>query len=216
MLMHPTWPKIPRLKVVYGGIEDGPHGRSGILTASFASLRRPQTTKLVVQSGKPIAIVETIPNPRVLMIANSNLNALGQLGPFNRRSIKGLAMYGQMVVDLHCGSQGIVQGTYETFVEAGRHYDGDLTGDSSDRRAWRYGRRAAIGSRHGGACLAVECNSDSVGSAFAQIRCRADTLDVGALEMIERWLRRARRAKSVGLLGDAADVFPGFSTSAPI
>ena len=110
---------------------------------------------LLVQSGKPVGVFRThCDAPRVL-IANSNLVPhWADWSHFHELDRKGLMMYGQMTAGswIYIGSQGIVQGTYETFVEAGRqHYGGDLSGTvDPDRRPWRYGRCPASRGSYGG------------------------------------------------------------------
>ena len=122
-------------------------------------------------------------------------------------------MYGQMTAGswIYIGSKGIVQGTYETFVEAGRqHYDGNLTGKwiLTGGLGGMGGAQPLAAVMAGACCLAVECNSDSIDFRLRTkyVDERADTLDE-ALEMIARWTK-AGEAKSVGLLGNAADIFP--------
>lgn len=212
--LHPDVAENPHELVVYGGI-----GRAArtwedfdSIVASLKDLEADET--LVVQSGKPIAIIKThMDAPRVL-IANSNLVPhWATWDHFNELDKKGLAMYGQMTAGswIYIGSQGIVQGTYETFVEAGRqHYGGDLKGKwiLTGGLGGMGGAQPLAAVMAGACCLAVECNSDSIDFRLRTryVDERADTLDE-ALEMIERWTK-AGEAKSVGLLGNAADVFP--------
>ncbi|KGM87863.1 urocanate hydratase [Roseovarius mucosus DSM 17069] len=212
--LHPDVAENPHELVVYGGI-----GRAARTWADYdcivASLRDLEADEtLVVQSGKPIAIVKThVDAPRVL-IANSNLVPhWATWDHFNELDKKGLAMYGQMTAGswIYIGSQGIVQGTYETFVEAGRqHYGGDLTGKwiLTGGLGGMGGAQPLAAVMAGACCLAVECNPDSIDFRLRTkyVDERADTLDE-ALEMIDRWTK-AGEAKSVGLLGNAADVFP--------
>jgi urocanate hydratase len=212
--LHPDVAENPHELVVYGGI-----GRAArtwadfdCITDSLRDLEGDET--LVVQSGKPIAIVKThVDAPRVL-IANSNLVPhWATWDHFNELDRKGLAMYGQMTAGswIYIGSQGIVQGTFETFAEAGRqHYDGDLTGRwiLTGGLGGMGGAQPLAAVMAGACCLAVECNPDSI--EFRQ-RTRyvdetTDSLD-DALAMIARWTA-VGEAKSVALLGNAADVFP--------
>ena len=167
-----------------------------------------------MQSGKPVGVFRTHADAPRVLIANSNLVPhWATWDHFNELDRKGLMMYGQMTAGswIYIGSQGIVQGTFETFAEAGRqHYGGDLSG--------RWILTAGLGGMGGAqplaavfagaSCLAVECNPESI---EFRLRTRyldekAETLDE-ALAMIERWTA-AGEAKSVGLLGNAADVFP--------
>ncbi len=212
--LHPDVAENPHELVVYGGI-----GRAArtwqdfdCIVASLKDLEDDET--LVVQSGKPIAIVKTHTDAPRVLIANSNLVPhWANWDHFNELDKKGLAMYGQMTAGswIYIGSQGIVQGTYETFVEAGRqHFDGDLTGKwiLTGGLGGMGGAQPLAAVMAGACCLAVECNPDSIDFRLRTkyVDERADTLDE-ALEMIEKWTS-AGEAKSVGLLGNAADVFP--------
>ncbi|WP_300548699.1 urocanate hydratase [Roseovarius sp.] len=212
--LHPDVAENPHELVVYGGI-----GRAArtwddfdTIVSSLKDLEADET--LVVQSGKPIAIIKTHTDAPRVLIANSNLVPhWATWDHFNDLDKKGLAMYGQMTAGswIYIGSQGIVQGTYETFVEAGRqHYGGDLRGKwiLTGGLGGMGGAQPLAAVMAGACCLAVECNPDSIDFRLRTryVDERADTLDE-ALEMIERWTK-AGEAKSVGLLGNAADVFP--------
>ncbi len=212
--LHPEVAENPHELVVYGGI-----GRAVRTWADFdrivAALKDLESDEtLVVQSGRPVAIVRThVDAPRVL-IANSNIVPhWANWDHFNVLDRKGLTMYGQMTAGswIYIGTQGIVQGTYETFAEAGRqHYGGDLKG-----RWILTGGLGGMGGAQplaavfaGACCLAVECNPESIESRLRTryLDERTDSLDE-ALAMIERWTKSGE-TKSVGLLGNAADVFP--------
>ena len=212
--LHPDVAENPHELVVYGGI-----GRAArtwedfdCIVASLKDLEEDET--LVVQSGKPIAIVKTHSDAPRVLIANSNLVPhWATWDHFNELDKKGLAMYGQMTAGswIYIGSQGIVQGTYETFVEAGRqHYNGDLKGKwiLTGGLGGMGGAQPLAAVMAGACCLAVECNPDSIDFRLRTkyVDERADTLDE-ALAMIEKWTA-AGEAKSVALLGNAADVFP--------
>jgi len=212
--LHPGVAENPHELVVYGGI--GRAARSwqdfDAIVDSLKTLEETQT--LLVQSGKPVGVFETHKDAPRVLIANSNLVPhWATWDHFNELDKKGLAMYGQMTAGswIYIGTQGIVQGTYETFVEAGRqHYDGNLKG--------RWILTGGLGGMGGaqplaavmaGACwLAVECNPDSIDFRLRTkyLDERADTLD-DALAMIVDWTKRGE-AKSVGLLGNAAEIFP--------
>ena len=212
--LDPDVAENPHELVVYGGI-----GRAArtwqdfdIIVASLKSLNEDET--LVVQSGKPVAVVRThVDAPRVL-IANSNLVPhWANWDHFNELDKKGLAMYGQMTAGswIYIGTQGIVQGTYETFVEAGRqHYNGNLTGKwiLTGGLGGMGGAQPLAAVMAGACCLAVECNPDSIDFRLRTryVDEKTDSLDE-ALAMIDRWTK-AGEAKSVALLGNAADVFP--------
>ena len=212
--LHPDVAENPQELVVYGGI-----GRAARTWEDFdriaANLKELDSDEtLVVQSGKPVAIVKTHSDAPRVLIANSNLVPhWANWDHFNELDKKGLMVYGQMTAGswIYIGTQGIVQGTYETFAEAGRqHYGGDLKG-----RWILTGGLGGMGGAQplaavfaGACCLAVECNPDSIDFRLRTkyLDEKAETLDQ-ALEMIGRWTK-AGEAKSVGLLGNAADVFP--------
>ncbi|MEP1610685.1 MAG: urocanate hydratase [Roseobacter sp.] len=211
--LHPDVAENPHELVVYGGI-----GRAArtwkdydMIVASLRNLEEDQT--LLVQSGKPVGVFQTHKDAPRVLIANSNLVPhWANWDHFNELDKKGLAMYGQMTAGswIYIGSQGIVQGTYETFVEAGRqHYNGDLTGKwvLTGGLGGMGGAQPLAAVMAGACCLAVECNPESIDFRLRTryVDERADTLDE-ALEMIARWTA-AGEAKSVGLLGNAADVF---------
>ncbi len=212
--LHPDVAENPHELVVYGGI-----GRAArtwkdfdLIVDSLKDLEADET--LIVQSGKPIAIIKTHKDAPRVLIANSNLVPhWANWDHFNALDKKGLAMYGQMTAGswIYIGSQGIVQGTYETFMEAGRqHYGGDLKGRwiLTGGLGGMGGAQPLAAVMAGACCLAVECDEKS-----AEFRKRTRYVDEithnldDALAMIEQWTK-AGEAKSVGLIGNAADVFP--------
>ena len=212
--LHPDVAENPHELVVYGGI-----GRAArtwrdfdIIVDSLKKLEADET--LVVQSGKPIAVIKTHSDAPRVLIANSNLVPhWANWDHFNELDKKGLAMYGQMTAGswIYIGSQGIVQGTYETFAEAGRqHYGGDLKGKwiLTGGLGGMGGAQPLAAVMAGACCLAVECNPDSIDFRLRTryVDEKTDSLDE-ALEMIDRWTK-AGEAKSVALLGNAADIFP--------
>ena len=204
----------PNELVVYGGI-----GRAArtwndfdAITATLRGLEPDET--LLVQSGKPVGVFRTHADAPRVLIANSNLVPnWANWGHFNELDRKGLMMYGQMTAGswIYIGSQGIVQGTYETFVEAGRqHYGGDLGGRwiLTAGLGGMGGAQPLAAAMAGACCLAVECNPESIDFRLRTryLDERADTIDE-ALAKIEVWTK-AGEAKSVGLLGNAAAIFP--------
>jgi urocanate hydratase len=212
--LHPDVAENPHELVVYGGI-----GRAARTWADFdrivASLKTLEDDEtLLVQSGKPVGVFRTHTDAPRVLIANSNLvPEWANWKHFNELDRKGLMMYGQMTAGswIYIGTQGIVQGTYETFAEAGRqHYDGNLTGKwiLTGGLGGMGGAQPLAAVMAGACCLAVECDETRID--FRQrtryVDEKAQTLDE-ALDMIERWTK-AGEAKSVGLLGNAADVFP--------
>ncbi|WFL76412.1 urocanate hydratase [Altererythrobacter arenosus] len=200
--------------VVYGGI--GRAARSWAdfeaILASLKTLSDDET--LLVQSGKPVGVFRTHSDAPRVLIANSNIVPLwADWDHFSELDRKGLMMYGQMTAGswIYIGTQGIVQGTYETFVEAGRkHYDGDLTGKwiLTGGLGGMGGAQPLAAVMAGACCLAVECNPESIDFRLRTryLDEKTDSVDE-ALAMIERWTA-AGEAKSVGLLGNAAEVFP--------
>ena len=212
--LHPDVAENPHELVVYGGIGRAARTWEDFdrIIAGLKDLEADET--LVVQSGKPVAIIRThVDAPRVL-IANSNIVPhWAHWDHFNELDKKGLMMYGQMTAGswIYIGTQGIVQGTYETFAEAGRqHFGGNLNGKwiLTGGLGGMGGAQPLAAVFAGACCLAVECNSDSIDFRLRTkyLDEKTDSLDE-ALEMIDRWTK-AGEAKSVGLLGNAADVFP--------
>ena len=212
--LHPDVAENPHELVVYGGIGRAARSWSDFdaMVATLRDLEDDET--MIVQSGRPVAVIKTHKDAPRVLIANSNLVPhWATWDHFNELDKKGLAMYGQMTAGswIYIGSQGIVQGTYETFVEAGRqHYDGDLTGKwiLTGGLGGMGGAQPLAAVMAGACCLAVECNSDSIDFRLRTkyVDERVDTLDE-ALALIDRWTK-AGEAKSVGLLGNAADIFP--------
>ncbi len=204
----------PQRLVVYGGI--GRAARNWAcydqILASLRALEDDQT--LLIQSGKPVGVFQTHPDAPRVLLANSNLvPKWADWEHFNELDRKGLFMYGQMTAGswIYIGTQGIVQGTYETFAEAGRqHFGGDLAG--------RWVLTAGLGGMGGAQPLAatfagavsltVECQQSSI-----DFRLRTRYLDKQARDIDEalsmvRQHKDAREAISIGLLGNAAEVLP--------
>jgi urocanate hydratase len=217
MLMNNLDPEVaerPDDLVVYGGI-----GRAArnwdCYERIVAALRRlGDEETLLVQSGKPVGVFRTHADAPRVLIANSNL--VGRWSTwehFHELDRKGLMMYGQMTAGswIYIGSQGIVQGTYETFVEMGRqHYGGELAGRwiLTAGLGGMGGAQPLAATMAGASMLAVECRPERIQKRLdtRYLDERADTLDE-ALAIIER-ATRERRAVSVGLLGNAAEVLP--------
>src|SRR5215470_4156655 len=194
----------PQELVVYGGI--------GRIVAGLRGLEADET--LLVQSGKPVGIFRTHPDAPRVLIANSNLvPAWADWEHFNELDRKGLMMYGQMTAGswIYIGSQGIVQGTHETFAEIGRqHYGGSLAGKwiLTAGLGGMGGAQPLAAVMAGASLLAVECQPSRIEMRLRTkyLDTQAHTLDE-ALELIERSCRQ-RKPLSVGLLGNAADIFP--------
>ena len=217
MIMNNLDPDVaerPDELVVYGGI--GKAARNwecfDAIVKSLRELEDNQT--LLVQSGKPVGVFETHKDAPRVLIANSNLvPAWANWDHFRELDKKGLMMFGQMTAGswIYIGSQGIVQGTYETFVEMGRqHYGGDLAGKWI-LTAGLGGMGAAqplAATMAGASMLAVECQSDRIDMRLrtGYLDKKADDLD-DALAIIEQAIAD-RKAVSVGVLGNAAEILP--------
>lgn len=217
MLMNNLDPEVaerPSELVVYGGI--GRAARNWAcydqIVASLRDLEDDQT--LLVQSGKPVGVFRTHSDAPRVLIANSNIVPhWANWDKFNELDRMGLMMYGQMTAGswIYIGSQGIVQGTYETFVEMGRQYYGGslkgrwiLTGGLGGMS----GAQPLAAVMAGASMLAVECEPGRIQKRLdtGYLDRRVDTLDE-ALELINAACERGE-AISVGLLGNAADIFP--------
>jgi urocanate hydratase len=212
--LHPDVAENPHELVVYGGI-----GRAARTWEDFdricAALRDLNSDEtLLVQSGKPVGIFRTHADAPRVLIANSNLVPhWATWAHFHELDRKGLMMYGQMTAGswIYIGTQGIVQGTYETFAEAGRqHYGGSLRGRwiLTAGLGGMGGAQPLAAVMAGACCLAVECDETRADFRIRTRYCdaKAHTLDE-ALALIDEWTR-AGEAKSVALIGNAADVFP--------
>jgi urocanate hydratase len=212
--LHPDVAENPHELVVYGGIGRAARTWQDFdrIVESLKSLEDDET--LLVQSGKPVGVFRTHADAPRVLIANSNLVPnWANWDHFNELDKKGLAMYGQMTAGswIYIGTQGIVQGTYETFVEAGRqHYGGDLTGKwiLTGGLGGMGGAQPLAAVMAGASCLTIECDPTRIDFRLrtGYVDEKAETLDE-ALAMIDKWTA-AGEAKSVGLLGNAADVFP--------
>ena len=204
----------PEQLVVYGGIGRAARDWESFdrIVASLKTLEDDQT--LLVQSGKPVAVLRTHEDAPRVLIANSNLvPEWATWDHFNALDKLGLMMYGQMTAGswIYIGSQGIVQGTYETFAEVGRrHYGGDLSGRwiLTGGLGGMGGAQPLAATMAGASLLAVECRPSRIESRLrtGYLDKKADTLDE-ALALIEESCR-GKTPTSVGLLGNAADVFP--------
>jgi urocanate hydratase len=217
MLMNNLDPEVaerPGDLVVYGGM-----GRAARDWDSYdriiATLRRLEADQtLLVQSGKPVGVFRTHADAPRVLIANSNLVPhWATWEHFNELDRKGLMMFGQMTAGswIYIGSQGIIQGTYETFVEVGRrHYGGDLSGRwiLTAGLGGMGGAQPLAATMAGASMLAIECQPSRIEMRLqtGYLDMRAENLDA-ALTVIERACRE-RKPVSVGVLGNAADVLP--------
>ncbi|MBU6419480.1 MAG: urocanate hydratase [Proteobacteria bacterium] len=217
MLMNNLDPMVaerPEELVVYGGI-----GRAARDWESFdrivAALKKLENDQsLLIQSGKPVGVFRTHPDAPRVLIANSNLVPnWANWAHFNELDRKGLMMYGQMTAGswIYIGTQGIVQGTYETFVEAGRrHYNGDVSGRwvLTAGLGGMGGAQTLAATMAGMSCLAIECQQSRI-----EMRLKTRYVDVQAkdldeaLEIIDQACAE-KKAISVALLGNAAEILP--------
>lgn len=217
MLMNNLDPDVaehPHGLVVYGGI-----GRAARnwecydkIVESLKELNDDET--LLVQSGKPVGVFKTHADAPRVLIANSNLVPhWANWEHFNELDRKGLMMYGQMTAGswIYIGSQGIVQGTYETFVEAGRqHFDGNTKGKwiLTGGLGGMGGAQPLAATMAGYCMIAVECDETRIDFRLrtGYVDKKAKTVDE-ALSMLQEAQDKGE-AISIGLLGNAADVFP--------
>src|SRR5688500_4058488 len=217
MLMNNLDPDVaerPSELVVYGGIGRAARDWQSFdrICAGLRTLEADQT--LLIQSGKPVGVFRTHTDAPRVLIANSNLVPhWATWEHFNELDRKGLMMYGQMTAGswIYIGSQGIVQGTYETFVEMGRrHYGGSLLGQwiLTAGLGGMGGAQPLAAVMAGASCLAVECQPSRIEMRLRNryLDQQAATLDE-ALEIMER-STRDKKPVSVGLLGNAAEIFP--------
>ncbi|AUG54535.1 urocanate hydratase [Thalassospira marina] len=212
--LDPDVAEKPEELVVYGGI-----GRAArnwdcfdAIERSLKDLEADQT--LLVQSGKPVGVFQTHENAPRVLIANSNLVPhWANWEHFNELDRKGLMMYGQMTAGswIYIGSQGIVQGTYETFVEMGRQsYGGDLKGKwiLTGGLGGMGGAQPLASTMAGASMIAVECRPSRIDFRLrtGYVDTKADSIDE-ALAIVEK-AHAEGRAVSVGLLGNAAEIYP--------
>ena len=217
MIMNNLDPDVaenPDELIVYGGI--GKAARTwkdfDLILETLKTLGDEET--MLVQSGKPVGVFRTHADAPRVLIANSNLVPhWATMDHFNELDRKGLMMFGQMTAGswIYIASQGIVQGTYETFVEVGRqHFNGDLSGRwiLTAGLGGMGGAQALAATMAGASCLAVECDSSRIDFRLRTkyLDERAETLDE-ALEILIH-AKTENRAVSVGLLGNAAQVLP--------
>lgn len=212
--LDPQVAENPNELIVYGGL-----GKAARNWACFnkieETLRAMEADDtLLIQSGKPVGVFKTTPDAPRVLIANSNLVPhWANWEHFNELDKKGLMMYGQMTAGswIYIGSQGIVQGTYETFyAAANQHYQGDLSGRwiLTGGLGGMGGAQPLAATMAGASMLAVECDPSRI-----QKRLETRYLDrwTEDLDQALAWINEARQEKkaiSVGLLANAADIFP--------
>ena len=217
MLMNNLDPQVaerPDDLVVYGGIGKAARNWDSYdrIVAALRQLEGDES--LLIQSGKPVGVFRTHADAPRVLIANSNLVARwADWEKFNELDRKGLMMFGQMTAGswIYIGSQGIVQGTYETFAEMGRqHFGGSWQGKwiLTAGLGGMGGAQPLAATMAGASMLAIECRPERIAKRLETryLDVSVPTLDA-ALEALER-AKREGRAISVGLLGNAAEVLP--------
>ena len=217
MLMNNLDPEVaerPEDLVVYGGIGKAARNWQAFdaIVDQLQKLEADET--LMVQSGKPVGVFRTHADAPRVLIANSNLvPKWATWDHFNELDKKGLAMYGQMTAGswIYIGTQGIVQGTYETFMEAGRqHYGGDWSGKwiLTAGLGGMGGAQPLAATMAGASCITIECQRSRIEFRLRTryVDVMAETLDE-ALALLEQSFKD-KKALSIGLLGNAADLLP--------
>jgi urocanate hydratase len=217
MIMNNLDPDVaerPEDLVVYGGIGKAARNWEAfdVIVSTLKTLEADET--LLVQSGKPVGVFKTHADAPRVLIANSNLvPAWANWEHFRELDRKGLMMFGQMTAGswIYIGSQGIVQGTYETFAEMGRqHYGGDLAGRwiLTAGLGGMGGAQPLAATMAGASMLAIECQSSRIDKRLetGYLDTRAESLDE-ALALINKSVEE-RTPVSIGLLGNAAELLP--------
>ncbi|ARJ38639.1 urocanate hydratase [Sporosarcina sp. P16a] len=217
MLMNNLDPEVaehPENLVVYGGIGKAARNWESFdaIVKSLKELENDET--LLVQSGKPVAIFKSHADAPRVLIANSNIvPAYANWDTFHELDKKGLMMYGQMTAGswIYIGSQGIVQGTYETFVELGKkHYNSNLQGTITVTAGLggMGGAQPLAVTMAGGVCIAIEVDETRIDR---RIETRYTDLKTDSLDEAIRLAEEAKKdgkALSIGLLGNASDILP--------
>jgi urocanate hydratase len=217
MLMNNLDPEVaerPQDLVVYGGIGKAARNWKAFdrIVETLKILEADET--LLIQSGKPVGVFRTHETAPRVLLANSNLvPKWATWEHFSELDRRGLMMYGQMTAGswIYIGSQGIVQGTHETFLEMGRrHYGGDLTGKwiLTAGLGGMGGAQPLAATMAGASMIAVECQRSRIEKRLETryLDVAADTLDA-ALELVERSVR-TRKPFSVGLAANACEILP--------
>ncbi len=217
MLMNNLDPEVaerPEDLVVYGGIGKAARNWQAFDTIVDQLQKLEADETLMVQSGKPVGVFRTHEDAPRVLIANSNLvPKWATWEHFNELDKKGLAMYGQMTAGswIYIGTQGIVQGTYETFMEAGRqHYGGDWAGKwiLTAGLGGMGGAQPLAATMAGASCITIECQRSRIEFRLRTryVDVMAETLDE-ALALLEQSFKD-KKPLSIGLLGNAADLLP--------
>ena len=204
----------PEELVVYGGIGKAARNWEAFdrIVDSLKKLENDET--LLIQSGKPVAIFKTHKDAPRVLLANSNIvPAYATWDTFHELDRKGLIMFGQMTAGswIYIGSQGIVQGTYETFAELARqHFNGTLKGTITvtSGLGGMGGAQPLAVVMNGGVCIAIEADEKRIDRRLATkyVDCKTKSLDE-AISMAKEAMNK-KEARSIGLLGNAAEILP--------
>ncbi|MGD7044539.1 urocanate hydratase [Jeotgalibacillus proteolyticus] len=217
MLMNNLDPDVaerPEDLVVYGGIGKAARNWPAYyaIVDSLKKLENDET--LLVQSGKPIAVFKSHENAPRVLLANSNLvPAYANWKTFHELDQKGLMMYGQMTAGswIYIGSQGIVQGTYETFAEVGRqHFNGSLAGTITVTAGLggMGGAQPLAVTMCGGVCIAIEVDESRADRRLATGYLDTKTHSLEEAIKQAKEAKKERKALSIGLIGNAAELLP--------
>ncbi len=204
----------PTELIVYGGTGKAARNWECYekIVESLKDLEKDET--LLIQSGKPVGIFRTFANSPRVLIANSNLvPAWSNWEVFNELDRQGLMMYGQMTAGSWCyiGTQGIIQGTYETFAACARkNFDGSLKGKIvlSGGLGGMGGAQPLAITMNGGVALIVEVDKNRIERRIKAGFCQEIVEDLDEAQQIAKNAKQEGEAKSIGLLGNCADVLP--------
>lgn len=212
--LDPAVAERPQDLIVYGGSGKAARNRAcyEAIVATLKRLKNDET--LLVQSGKPIGVVRTHEEAPRVLIANSNLvPRWATIDEFRRLEALGLTMYGQMTAGswIYIGTQGILQGTYETFAECARqHFGGSLAGRLvvTGGLGGMGGAQPLAATMNGGTFLGVDIDPSRIRRRIETRYCDVMTADLDdALRQVDA-ARRAKKAVAIGLVGNIADVLP--------
>src|SRR5262249_4500018 len=221
--LDPNVTEHPERLVVYGGTGKAARSRAALKAIVRSLLELNDDETLLVQSGKPVGVFRTHAGAPRVLIANSNLvPQWATWEEFRRLEAEGLTMFGQMTAGswIYIGTQGILQGTYETFAAvAAKRFGGSLTGTITLTAGLggMGGAQPLAGTLKGGVALCVDCDQSRItpGIWDGYLGEQADDVDDAIRRAVAA--KDKGQARSIGLLGNAADVFPGLlKSNAPI
>nr|WP_170960159.1 urocanate hydratase [Priestia megaterium] len=217
MLMNNLDPQVaehPEKLVVYGGIGKAARNWDAFnrIVATLKDLEEDET--LLVQSGKPVAVFKTHKDAPRVLLANSNIvPAFANWEKFHELDKKGLIMYGQMTAGswIYIGSQGIVQGTYETFAEcAKQHFNGSLEGTITVTAGLggMGGAQPLAVTMAGGVVIGIDVDRTRIEKRIETRYCDVVLESLDEAIKIAKEAKKEKKALSIGLVGNAAEVLP--------